>query len=55
MAEAKARNIRLRARTNVDEDEIVSQETLSFRERVQERIDELTRLKDTTSNPGNQE
>ena len=54
-AEARARNLRFRVGVTVDEDEIVSQETLSFRERVQERIDELTRLKDSTNNPGNQE
>ena len=55
MAEAKARNIRLRAGTSVDEDEIVSQETLSFRERVQERIDELTRLRNSTNSQEDRE
>lgn len=44
MAEAKARNLRARVGVIVDEEEIIDQETLSFRERVQERIDELERL-----------
>lgn len=43
-AEARARNLRFRVGVNVDEDELVRQETLSFAERVQERIDSLKEL-----------
>ena len=46
IAEAKARNIRLQAGSNVEEEELVRQETLSFAERVQERIDSLRELLD---------
>lgn len=54
-AESKARNIRLRTGVSVEEEELVVQETLSFAERVQERIDSLRALIDSSSNPGNQE
>ena len=43
-AEARARNLRFRVGVIIDEDELVVQETLSFAERVQERINELERL-----------
>lgn len=55
IAEAKARNIRLRTGISIDEEELVVQETLSFAERVQERIDSLRDLIESSSNPGNQE
>ena len=55
IAEAKARNIRLQAGSNVEEEELVRQETLSFADRVQERIDSLRQMIQSNSNPGNQE
>ena len=55
IAEAKARNLRSRVGVIVDEDELVVQETLSFADRVQERIDSLRDLVESSSNPGNQE
>ncbi len=55
IAEAKARNLRSRVGVIVDEDELVVQETLSFADRVQERIDSLRALIDSSSNLGNQE
>ncbi len=54
-AEARARNLRFRVGVTIDEDELVVQETLSFADRVQERIDSLRALIDSSSNPGNQE
>ena len=55
IAECRARNLRYRVGVSVDEDELVVQETLSFAERVQERIDSLRDLVKSSSNPGNQE
>jgi len=54
-AEARARNLRYKVGVVIDEDELVAQETLSFAERVQERIDSLRDLVESNSNPGNQE